>query len=473
MESTLSRDLYTNDYSQKILSNEIILTLEHQTLKPSPLSAKKTKIPLKIIVDLVNSSLHKNTLEEPPSFRQNFYNNISAINQKIDRHNRRIETSLIVKILKIFTWIFCCRKFKEVHLDRIPRIQYYPENLKVIECSRPNEKPVDRDSIVENLEKPCSIGNNSPLTPCGKIALQLKTGGLLGRKIPKELLSWRTPNDQAIPLDENELILTFMIYDLADGVKSIFPSFSFYLPAKLFEDKKEGDVIELKHRINNKWQLLSFKIDQSTVYKGRFVNSENKKREKKCEHDDSSFRFEDCLKTTCKELHKDLDAGLLGLSKCLFGNKKPYEGYTTQHNAKLFVYNFTQEENHSNHLFVPQDISLFRKKNPSFSEAEWSFSRQKTSPNWKIVFAVPGICKQDRVDIVINQMYFCLYTEKPLKLPPGYKSIGPTFSNYNYLTIIPWKRFFDELDQAQLMDQLNRSKVDLKDGLLTIQYISD
>lgn len=468
MECALSRDLYTNDYSQKILSNEVILTLEHQILKPSPVRAKKTKVPLKIIVDLVNSSLHKNIIqEEPPSFRQNFYNNISAINQKIDRHNQRIATSLIVKILKIFTWIFCCRKFKEVHLDRLPLIHYSPKNLKVIEHSSP--KPAHRDSAVEHAEKSSSSSNTPQTPPCGKIAIQLRTGGLLGPEIPKELLEWRTPDDQSIPLDENQLILTFMIYDLVDEVKSLLPSFSFYLPAKLFEDKKEGDVIELKHRIHNKWQLLSFKIDQSTVYKGCFVNSENKKREKKCEHDDSSFRFEDCLKTTCKELHKDLDAGLLGLSKCLFGNKKPYEGYTTQHNAKLFVYNFAQEENHSNHLFVPQDISLFRKKNPSLSEAEWSFSRQKTSPNWKIVFAVPGITPQDRLDIVINQMYFCLYILKPFKLPPGYKT-HQRYPDYNYLTILPWKNFFEHLDQEQLMDQLSHSSVNIEDGLLKIEY---
>jgi len=47
MDCALSRDLYTNDYSPKILSNEVILTLENQTLKPSPLSAKKPKAPLK------------------------------------------------------------------------------------------------------------------------------------------------------------------------------------------------------------------------------------------------------------------------------------------------------------------------------------------------------------------------------------------------------------------------------------------
>ena len=471
MDCALSRDLYTKDYSHKILSNEVILTVENQTLKPSPLSAKKPKAPLKTIIDLINSTLNKNIIQtENPLFRQNFYNNIHAINQKIDRHNQRINTSLIVKILKIFTRIFCCRRFKEVHLDRLPLIHYSPKTLKLTERSSTNEKLVNKDLEAEHTETSSSPRNTSQLPPCGKIAILLKTGGLLGTEIPKELLEWRTPDDQSIPLDENELILTFILYDLADDVKYLLSSFSFYLPVKLFEDKKEGDVIELKRRINDKWLLLSFVIDQSTIYKRRYVSMENKKGKKRNKQEDTPFLFEDFLKTTCSQIQKDLEGGRLGFSKSFFGNKQSYEGYTSQHNAKLFVYNLNQDENLQNHLFIPQDIRLFRRKRPSFTEAKWSFSRAKKGADWKIVFAIPGITPQDRVDIVINEMYFSLYTQKPFEVPPDNETINQDYSNYNYLTIIPWKIFFEHLDQEQLMDQLSHSSVNLEDGLLKIQY---
>lgn len=472
MDYTLSRDLYVNDYSKKIQSNEVILTIEHQTIKPSAIHAKTTKASLKIIADHINSNLHKNTIsqEENPSFRQNFYNNITAINQKIEHHNQRIQKSLLVKILKIISWIFCCRRFKEAHLDRIHTIRYSPEPLKVTEPSRAIEKPLNGDLAVESLEKPSS-NRNHQITPCGKIALQLRTGGLLGTEIPKELLEWRTPDDNLIPLDKDALILIFMLYDLVEDVKPLFPSFSFYLPAKLFEDKKEGDVIELKRKVNQEWHLFRFTIDQSSVSSPFLVNSRNKKRRG---FKINKHHFEEVLKTSCNQINKDLEAGQLGFSKTLFGKaKKTYEGYTSQNNAKLFVYNPASHEGDQNHMFTPHDISMFREKHPSFSEAKFSFFWQKNSPNWKILFAVSGITHEDRLDIVINEMYFCLYVEKPFNLPPGYKMINQMYSTNNYLTIIPWKNLFEQLDQEQLMDQLSRSKVDLKDGQLTIQYTSE
>lgn len=492
----ISEQFFFNDISNDLHKNKRVVGFEKGFLLP--------KLALEVIkkpsLSLISLNFNKVSTQNEDSLiynRQqlsNFNNNILAINKKIENYNNKINKSLLVKIIHIFLSVVTLGYYNYKHSLRVEPIALMSLNektendplpqdnlleidsplpleakkgeLELIRDSIANkytqqaEVTIEEDNLLElgdpseiflEIEQAPEIKNREQpaIRHACKLALQLRSAGRLGKHSqywPEELWDWTLEDGSPLPLDPEDLIHTFMIYDLSGELKNkLQGDFSFQLPSALFDNKQEGDKLILRY----KNELIELEIKQ----RGIISKTDN---------------FQDCLECSKKESLREIEAGKYGFEECLFGPRlSPYLGYQITQQGKIFIVNFS-DLNQCREGTINDFRKLKREKPKVLNEIVIA---QKDS---EMTLKIPLVGIKNRVDIVINEKFLCFYAIEFINMDGWVAANQRKINKFHelkqeYLYIFPWKELFPNNTLEQLQTFISQGVFDLKDGMFYLK----
>lgn len=328
----------------------------------------------------------------------------------------------------------------------------------------------------ENLSEPSVLGETPdhasllPIPPIKPIQeLQLiashkafmtiltRSGGLAGAyldDLPAYLYDWECEEKPHFMIEPDTLFLRFVLFDSVPELKEIV-DLQPYLPAVWFEGKKENDVIRLTY----KGHLIELTLNH--------VKYQEKGGIQKRKH----WKFEDIFKSIKSCCLNRIKEGKLGLSGSLFENHKPLEGYSLKSGGALYQVSglpFNPEDYQKRQL-KEADAAQFRKaKNIGpFSQFRINvYNCYKKNDDYMFQFKMPGIGKDQQIDIVVNDKFLCVYAEEDQNV------VDKSNLSSSYLCMIPWKKFYENTSLEEMKKKIMNSTMTLSSGVFIVSFIS-
>jgi hypothetical protein len=333
----------------------------------------------------------------------------------------------------------------------------------------PLANPANQDTSVP-LQAPVvstvNVKEAQPLgTPYkGKIALAKNIGGLVGplkrlEEIPHQLglLDWTFEDGSKLPLKPETLLLSFHIYDYSKEFKDLAgEEWSFFLPAFLFENCSEGDVIRLKY----KGEHVELVVNQNTFMENRDSLDKYKRPE--------SNDFQEIFKCTFNQVSKKIESGDLGFSGILFPRKiaQSDEGYTLKHSGVLFHSICGDDGKCQVTIAETQKLRSLKNQNEDqmlvHPRQTLYIDRVPNTVTVRSILKVAGIKKQ--VDIVVNEKFLCFFASEMLFSEPGEISKVQV----RYFHVIKWREYFENISTEQMQSKVANAIATLADGVFTI-----
>jgi hypothetical protein len=262
------------------------------------------------------------------------------------------------------------------------------------------------------------------------------------------LKDWKNRDGSEFALEKEEIIFTMMIFDESASLLEICNDFTFYMPASLFENKTEGDVIELLYK------------DQPIELKIKPLENQKKSLKQECGR---SSLFESIFKNVKNSFLKNFEDGEFGFSGNLFYFDNSNEEYTLEHQGILF-----QFSQNSTFPSIAQSQHLRELKNPKACP----FCVKKEEENLLIRGPLP-VTKN--VDIILNEKYLCFYSSEdlpPIQFATNAKKIFSSMSKNEIktegLSIIRWKHHLN-YPLEDIKNLITQSECILKDGIFTMK----
>jgi hypothetical protein len=317
------------------------------------------------------------------------------------------------------------------------------------EIAKTENKP---EAMTENkLETITEINTPAPSPGkpiyTGHIALRTNRGGILGEYrdvlLDDELAGWTLQNGEEFPAGREEMLLNFVMFNYSKDFKDLCSNSQLIIPASLFENKNEGDVIVFCYN----GQPVSLTINQTELSSEYQAN----RRDNKLVLPSGNI-FAEYFKSTKQNVLREIDQGDFGFNKSLFDDTfiydhynqiaTPHEGYTLEHNGVLYQFR-------NSSLQKPSSQTL-RKVNLSTATQNFFFE------NNKLVFYVCGI--GDQIDLILNEKFLCAYANSE------YAGFA-----YEYIHILKWKKYF-KCSHEEMENRLTKAEFKLETGRFIISF---